>query len=110
VGIDYCIHVTERYREGRENGETHNDALAAVGGACGLALLGSATSDIAGFLVIALSPMGLFANFGIFSAAMIALSLLASLVLTTAALGLISKPSESVLVVASPDAFSDEEA
>jgi len=64
--------------------------LAAVGGACGLALLGSATSDIAGFLVIALSPMGLFANFGIFSAAMIALSLVASLVLTTAALGLIS--------------------
>ncbi|MBL6733056.1 MAG: MMPL family transporter [Candidatus Poseidonia sp.] len=90
VGIDYCIHVTERYREGRENGESHSDALAAVGGACGLALLGSATSDIAGFLVIALSPMGLFSNFGIFSAAMIALSLVASLVLTTAALGLIS--------------------
>ena len=93
VGIDYCIHVTERYREGRENGESHNDALAAVGGACGLALLGSATSDIAGFLVIALSPMGLFANFGLFSAAMIALSLFASLVLTTAALGLISSPT-----------------
>ena len=95
VGIDYCIHVTERYREGRENGESHNDALAAVGGACGLALLGSATSDIAGFLVIALSPMGLFANFGIFSAAMIALSLFASLVLTTAALGLISTPADN---------------
>ena len=93
MGIDYCIHVTERYREGRENGESHNDALAAVGGACGLALLGSATSDIAGFLVIALSPMGLFANFGLFSAAMIALSLFASLVLTTAALGLISSPT-----------------
>ena len=57
-----------------------------------LALLGSATSDIAGFLVIALSPMGLFANFGLFSA-MIALSLFASLVLTTAALGLISSPT-----------------
>jgi hypothetical protein len=97
VGIDYCIHVTERYREGRENGESHNDALAAVGGACGLALIGSATSDIAGFLVIALSPMGLFANFGIFSAAMIALSLFASLVLTTAALGLIGSSSEDNL-------------
>ena len=94
VGIDYCIHVTERYREGRENGESHNDALAAVGGACGLALLGSASSDIAGFAVIALSPMGLFSNFGIFSAAMIALSLLASLILTTAALGLIA-PSKN---------------
>jgi len=38
--------------------------------------------------------MGLFANFGLFSAAMIALSLLASLVLTTAALGLIAKPND----------------
>ena len=92
VGIDYCIHVTERYREDRDKGLGHDEALVAVGGACGLALLGSATSDIAGFLVIALSPMGLFANFGVFSAAMIALSLLASLVLTTAALGLIHRP------------------
>jgi hypothetical protein len=90
VGIDYCIHVTERYREGRENGETHHQALIGVGGACGLALVGSAASDIAGFSMIALSPMGLFSNFGLFSAAMIALSLIASLVLTTAALGLIA--------------------
>ena len=90
VGIDYCIHVTERYREGRENGETHRQALIGVGGACGLALVGSAASDIAGFSMIALSPMGLFSNFGLFSAAMIALSLIASLVLTTAALGLIA--------------------
>ena len=85
--------------------------MAAVGGACGLALLGSATSDIAGFLVIALSPMGLFSNFGIFSAAMIALSLIASLVLTTAALGLISKPSDNTSAVnASHVAIADEEA
>jgi hypothetical protein len=89
VGIDYCIHVTERYREGRERGDSHHAALIGVGGACGLALVGSAASDIAGFLVIALSPMGLFSNFGIYSAAMIALSLIASLVLTTASLGLI---------------------
>ena len=80
-----------------------------MGGACGLALLGSATSDIAGFLVIALSPMGLFANFGIFSAAMIALSLFASLVLTTAALGLISKPPAQGQGPM-PGAASDEEA
>ena len=73
-----------------------------MGGACGLALLGSATSDIAGFLVIALSPMGLFANFGIFSAAMIALSLLASLVLTTAALGLISPRADLSLTADQP--------
>ena len=102
VGIDYCIHVTERYRESREKGQSHNEALVAVGGACSLALIGSAASDIAGFSVIALSPMGLFSNFGIYSAAMIALSLVASLVLTTAALGLLAmlmndnEPSTSV--------------
>tara|TARA_B100001109_G_scaffold61004_1_gene49705 strand:- start:1486 stop:4626 length:3141 start_codon:yes stop_codon:yes gene_type:complete len=102
VGIDYCIHVTERYRESREKGESHHDALVAVGGACSLALIGSAASDIAGFSVIALSPMGLFSNFGIYSAAMIALSLVASLVLTTAALGILvmlmkdNQPSTSV--------------
>jgi len=98
VGIDYCIHVTERYREGREAGETHDEALIGIGGACGLALIGSAASDIAGFSVIALSPMGLFTNFGIFSAAMIAFSLVASLVLTTAALGLIAKPPPKEVV------------
>ena len=65
-----------------------------MGGACGLALIGSAASDIAGFSVIALSPMGLFSNFGIFSAAMIFLSLIASLVLTTAALGLLHQTTK----------------
>ncbi len=88
VGIDYCIHVTERYREGREKGEDHRQALFGVGGACALALVGSAVSDIAGFTVIATSPMGLFNTFGIFSAMMILLSLIASLILTTAALGI----------------------
>ena len=95
VGIDYCIHVTERYRESREKGESHKQALHAVGGACSLALIGSAASDIAGFSVIALSPMGLFSNFGIFSAAMIFLSLIASLVLTTAALGILHQLTSS---------------
>ena len=94
VGIDYCIHVTERYRESREKGESHHEALVAVGGACSMALIGSAASDSAGFLVIAISPMGLFSNFGIYSAAMIVLSLVASLILTTAALGLLSSYRE----------------
>ena len=89
VGIDYCIHVTERYREGRENGENHRQALVGVGGACSLALVGSAMSDIAGFAIIATSPMGLFNAFGLFSAMMILLSLIAAMILTTAALGLV---------------------
>ncbi len=95
VGIDYCIHVTERYREGIEKGESHRQALHGVGGACALALVGSAVSDIAGFSIIATSSMGLFNTFGLFSAMMIMLSLIASMVLTTAALGLIEPKSKS---------------
>ena len=95
VGIDYCIHVTERYREGREKGENHRQALHGVGGACALALVGSAVSDIAGFSIIATSSMGLFNTFGLFSAMMIMLSLIASMVITTAALGLIEPKPKS---------------
>ena len=92
VGIDYCIHVTERYREGIERGENHRQALHGVGGACALALVGSALSDIAGFAIIATSPMGLFSAFGLFSAMMIMLSLIAAMIMTTAGLGLSSNP------------------
>ena len=99
VGIDYCIHVTERYREGREKGENHQQALVGVGGACALALVGSALSDIAGFSIIATSPMGLFNAFGLFSAIMILLSLIASMVLTTAALGLIDNAKPTAVVI-----------
>ena len=96
VGIDYCIHVTERYREEKEKGRSHKQALHGVGGACALALVGSAISDVAGFSIIATSSMGLFNTFGLFSSMMIILSLIASMVLTTAALGFVQpKPNST---------------
>jgi hypothetical protein len=52
--------------------------------------------------------MGLFSNFGIFSAAMIGLSLLASLILTTAALGLISSSSDDQRAPLSLDSEEQE--
>ena len=94
VGIDYCIHVTERYREEREKGGDHKKALQGVGGACALALVGSAISDMAGFSIIATSSMGLFNTFGLFSAIMILLSLVASMVITSAGLGILQKTLE----------------
>ena len=93
VGIDYVIHVIERYREEREKGATPHLSLAAVGSASGLALFGSAVSDIAGFMVINQSKMGFFSTFGLFCAIMIALSLLASMVLAPAVLGLLHRKS-----------------
>ena len=86
VGIDYVIHVVARYREERHEGRGHYDSLTAVGAASGLALVGSAVSDMTGFLIISRSSMGFFASFGLFSAAMIGLSLVASMILAPAAL------------------------
>ncbi|MEE2625016.1 MAG: MMPL family transporter, partial [Candidatus Thermoplasmatota archaeon] len=93
VGIDYVIHLIERYREEREKGSTPEISLAAVGSASGLALFGSAVSDIAGFLVVNQSEMGFFSTFGLFCAIMIGLSLLASMVLAPAVLGLLHRKS-----------------
>ena len=90
VGIDYVIHVVERFREERARGLDTLPALSTVGAASGVALVGSALSDITGFLVISRSSMGFFSSFGLFSALMIALSLIASLILTPAALRIIS--------------------
>jgi len=95
VGIDYVIHFIERYREEREKGSTPNVSIAAVGGASGLALFGSAISDIAGFMVINQSKMGFFSTFGLFCAIMIGLSLVASMILAPAVLGLIHRESIS---------------
>ena len=93
VGIDYVIHLIERYREEREKGMTPHLSLAAVGSASGLALFGSAVSDIAGFMVIHQSKMGFFSTFGLFCAVMIGLSLIASMILTPAVLGLLHRKS-----------------
>jgi predicted RND superfamily exporter protein len=87
VGIDYVIHVVERYREERSEGASVDASIRAIGGAAGLALFGSAASDVTGFLIIAQSPMGFFASFGLFCAAMIGLSLFASMATTPAMLG-----------------------
>jgi hypothetical protein len=89
VGIDYVIHVVERFREERDKGRSVHASLVAMGGASGLALVGSAVSDATGFAIISTSPMGFFATFGLFCALMIVLSLIASLVISSSMLGII---------------------
>lgn len=90
VGIDYVIHVVERFREERYKGIPILASIAAVGGASGLALFGSAASDVLGFLIISQSRMGFFSLFGTFSAAMIFFSLIASLILACGLIGVLN--------------------
>ena len=91
VGVDYVIHPIERYREEIEDGKSQLDSVAVVGGASGLALFGSALSDFAGFMVINQSKMGFFSTFGLFCAIMIILSLIASMIVAPALIGLLHR-------------------
>ena len=93
VGIDYVIHVVERFREEQENGHDTITSIGIVGGASGLALFGSALSDIGGFLVITQSSMGFFSTFGLFCAIMIGLSLIASMILAPSLIGIVYNES-----------------
>ena len=97
VGIDYVIHVIERFREEMEQSSNPSASIKAVGGASGLALVGSALSDIAGFLVIMQSSMGFFSTFGLFCAVMIGLALVASMMLAPAALRTMSMTSSQAV-------------
>ena len=99
VGVDYVIHLIERYREEIQEGKSQLESVAVVGGASGLALFGSALSDFAGFMVINQSKMGFFSTFGLFCAIMIILSLIASMIVAPALIGLLHRiPSDEVPV------------
>ena len=99
VGVDYVIHLIERYREEIQEGKSQLESVAVVGGASGLALFGSALSDFAGFMVINQSKMGFFSTFGLFCAIMIILSLIASMIVAPALIGLLHRiPSDEIPV------------
>jgi predicted RND superfamily exporter protein len=79
IGIDYCIHFTERFRQEYLRLPDKKKALLNAAGSTGIALVGSAFSTAAGFAVLAFAPMPMFATFGILTALMIAMSFLVAL-------------------------------
>jgi predicted RND superfamily exporter protein len=80
VGIDYCIHFTERFRQEYLRQADKKKALVNTAGSTGIALLGSCLSTAAGFTVIAFAPMPMFSTFGVLTAIMIAMSFLVAIV------------------------------
>jgi len=80
LGIDYAIHVIERYREER----SHHDKLESITETIehtGSALVISALTTIAGFGVLVISPMPLVRDFGIITAATILYALLVAIII-----------------------------
>lgn len=79
VGIDYSIHMTERFREEMARTQDRIGALYLASRGTGVALLGSAGSSIVGFAIMGFAPMPMFSTYGILTALMIFLALVAAL-------------------------------
>ena len=79
IGIDYSIHMTERYREELDRSGDRFEAVRHAAAGTGSALVASAASSIVGFAILGFAPMPMFASYGVLTAIMILLALLASL-------------------------------
>ncbi len=95
VGVDYSIHVTQRFREEHSKGIGYNAALQNTMRSTGNALLGSAGSTFVGFLIIGFSPMTMFSKFGFLTAIMIAMAFVAAILVLPAFLYLTVRKEET---------------
>ena len=79
VGVDYSIHVTQRFREEYEKAGEYVAAMNTTLRSTGNALTASAGSTMVGFLIIGLSPMTMFSTFGFLTAIMIGMAFVSAI-------------------------------
>ena len=79
IGIDYSIHMTQRFREELAKAADNVQALRQAAQGTGVALMASAATSIVGFTIMGFAPMPLFSSYGILTAVMIFLAAAASL-------------------------------
>jgi len=79
VGIDFATHFTVRFKEELAGEPSRFPALRRAGEGTGGALTISALTSIAGFAVLGMAPMPIFAVYGVLTAVMIALAVLVTL-------------------------------
>ena len=95
IGIDYSIHMTERFREELKRNPTRIAAIKRASRGTGVALLASAASSIVGFVIMGFAPMPMFASYGQLTALMIFLALISSLIVLPCLLMLITRDFEA---------------
>ena len=93
VGVDFSIHMTQRFREEMGGVGDGMRAMERTARGTGTALMASAGSSICGFAIMALAPMPMFSAYGILTAVM---------VLMAAAAALLVLPSLLLLVTPEP--------
>jgi hydrophobe/amphiphile efflux-3 (HAE3) family protein len=91
VGIDYSIHMMQRYREERSKGRDPATAMDHTMSSTGISLTAAAVTTFFGFAVIATSDITMFRTFGILSALMISFALVSALLVLPAIIILVDR-------------------
>lgn len=94
VGIDYSIHMTQRFREELRKNTTKISAIASAARGTGVALVASAASSVVGFAIMGFAPMPMFASYGRLTAMMIFFALMSSLLVLPCLLMLVTRQSD----------------
>ncbi|MCH7605604.1 MAG: MMPL family transporter [Chloroflexi bacterium] len=96
VGIDYSIHMTQRFRQELARQNSPAEALRAAAAGTGVPLAGSAASSVIGFGVMSFAPMPLFSAYGVITAAMIFMAAAAALLVLPSLLLLVAGSETTV--------------
>ena len=97
IGIDYSIHMTERFREELRRNPNTMDAIKMTARGTGVALVASAASSVVGFAILGFAPMPMFAAYGQLTAVMIFLALIASLIVLPCLFMVVATISETTI-------------
>lgn len=104
IGIDFAIHFIARFREELARVGDRMEAVRMAGEGTGSALVASAVSSAVGFGILAFAPMPLFAAYGLLTAVMIGMALIATLVVLPGILVMITRDGQPPAVAdADPD-------
>jgi len=95
IGIDFALHYISRYREELSRWGDRAVAVRVAGEGTGLALVASAVSSAVGFGILAFAPMPLFASYGLLTALMIIMALVATLAVLPSLLMVITSDTPS---------------
>jgi predicted RND superfamily exporter protein len=103
IGIDYAIHVTNRFMESIHDDRNVERALETTIVNTGGALFGAAVTTIFGFGILYLSPTNPMRMFGTFTAIAIGFALISSIVVLPATLGIYARRK----LATDPDYFEE---
>lgn len=96
VGIDYSVHIVQRFRQEYRKDISLENILLKVGQTTGFAIFVSALSSGIGFMFLSRAQMPLFATYGLLVAIMIGFSFIASFTVLPILLSLKKKKPQSI--------------